>query len=228
MKTDNLVLARLPRAERARLQPHMKLVDLHFKEGIHEQGKPIDFVYFPIRGLVSVVTDLRDGGTIETGTIGREGLVGVSAVLGPSPSPGRAFVQVPGAGYRLPASKLLDHLKQGGELQTLALKVANAQMATVAQTAACNRAHTLEERMARWLLLTRDRMDDDEFPLTQEFLSHMLGVRRPTVSLGGATLQKAGLIRYSRGHITIVDRKGLEQVSCECYSAIRDRYEKSL
>jgi CRP-like cAMP-binding protein len=228
MPIDNRLLARLPPQELSRLEPRLEMVPLHFKETLHEQAKPIDHVYFPVSGVVSNVTDLRDGGTVETGTIGREGMTGVAALLGESTSTARVFVQVEGRGYRLSARDLAAHLESENELLRHSLRYANVLLAMVSQTAACNRSHSLEERMARWLLMTRDRVDDDTFPLTQEFLGQMLGVRRPTVSLAGATLQKAGLIRYTRGRITILDRPALESASCECYAALRERFESDL
>lgn len=227
MDRANFLLDRLGAAERARLHPRLEEVTLHYKEELLAFGKPIDYVYFPTVGVVSMVTDLAHGATVETGTVGREGMVGISALLGGSVSTSRAFAQIPGYAYRLSAAALQDHLRHpGGELAVQGLRYANTLVATISQTAACNRAHTVEERMARWLLLSRDRVDSDAFPLTQEFLSEMLGVRRPTVSLTGATLQKAGLIRYTRGQITVLDRQGLEAVSCECYQVIRELFEK--
>lgn len=228
MQPRNQLLARLPKAEWKRLHPRLEHVKLTFKETLHEQGKPIDYLYFPDVGVISVVTELREGGSIETGTIGREGIAGVSVFLGHDRALGRAFIQVPGQAWRLSRKELAAHLKSPGDLTHLALRSVNVQMATVAQTAACNRAHSLEERLARWLLMTRDRVDDDSFPLTQDFLAQMLGVRRPTVSLAGATLQKAGLITYSRGRIAILDREALEGVACECYAVIKTRYEDRL
>lgn len=223
----NRLLKRLTRTEYQALQPHLDLVDVHFKETLEEQGRKVEWVYFPTKGVMSMVIELEHG-TVETGTIGPEGVVGVSAFLGFAGAAGRTFCQVPGQAMRMSVKHLREHLNNGGQLGSIVLRYVNVQIATLAQTAACNRVHTIEERMARWLLMTADRVAGLEFPLTQEFLSQMLGVRRPSVSLAGAMLQKAGLITYSRGTITILDREKLEDSACECYALIRDRFENGM
>ena len=222
---QNAILRRLKPAALQELSTLLEAVELRFKEPLHGQAEPVTHVFFPASGVVSAVIDLENQQTIETGTIGREGLVGVAVLMGSSVSPTRMFVQVPGVAHRLKSEDLLAFVQQHPQLQTLALRYANVQLATLAQTAACNRAHTLEERMARWLLMTRDRVDSDAFPLTQQFLAEMLGVRRPVVNLAGAMLQQAGFIRYTRGEITVLDRGGLEDAACECYRTIRERFE---
>lgn len=222
---QNGILKRLKPAAVQELSKLLEKVDLRFKEPLHAQAQRVTHVFFPASGVVSSVIDLEGGQTVETGTIGREGLVGVSVLMGESLSPTRTFVQVPGTAHRATRDDLLEFVKHHPQLQTLALRYASVQLATLAQTAACNRVHTVEERLARWLLMTRDRVDSDAFPLTQQFLAEMLGVRRPTVSLAGAILQKAGLIRYRRGEITVLDRAGLEDAACECYRTIRQRFE---
>lgn len=224
----NRILALLSSAELERFAEHLERVPLSFKEPLYEQGKPIKHLYFPNSGVISVVTDMTDGEPIETGTIGREGVAGISAFLGARNSTSRVFCQIPGEAMRVRTDVFLAEVSNGGSLASILLRYTSALMASLAQGAACNASHSLEQRMARWLLTTRDRVDSDDFPLTQEFLAQMLGVRRPSVSLAGATLQRAGLIRYSRGRITIVDRPGLEDVSCECYAFVRDQFDKAL
>jgi CRP-like cAMP-binding protein len=198
---------------------------LTFKEPLAEQGRPIETAYFVNSGVISVVTDLQDGTVVETGTIGREGFLGLPIVFGAEKSPWRAFCQIPGEAFCMPAEALKAEVARGGTLDRVIRRYAGAAMSLLAQSAACNRAHSLEQRMARWLLMTHDRVEADEFPLTQEFLGQMLGVRRPTVSLAGSALQRAGLIAYSRGRIAIVDRRGLEKVSCECYAYVRQQFD---
>jgi CRP-like cAMP-binding protein len=225
---NNRLLQRLSPAELARLDKHLEPVTLSFKEPIYDRGQRIQHLYFPTSGIVSVVADLSNAETVETATIGREGLVGLPAFLGVSRAPGRAFCQIPGAAMRIRADALNAEAERGGTLGPLLLRYTNAVMAMLAQTAACNRSHTLDERMCRWLLMTRDRVDSDTFPLTQEFLATMVGVRRPSISLAGTSLQRAGLIKYSRGRITILDRPALEASSCECYAFVQKQFELAL
>jgi CRP-like cAMP-binding protein len=227
-RTRNRILKLLSHAELDRLGPDLEPVTLSFKEPLHEQGKRIKHLYFPNSGVISLVTDVSGSETVETGTVGREGVAGIGAFLGMPIATGRALCQVPGDGIRLRVEALNAELSRGGSLGPILLRYTNAMMAMLAQGAACNRAHALEQRMCRWLLMTRDRVDSDDFPLTQEFIAQMLGVRRPTVSLAGATLQRAGLIKYSRGRITILDRPGLEEASCECYALVHRQFELAL
>jgi CRP-like cAMP-binding protein len=221
----NRILRRLPPHELARFAEVLELVPLTLGQPVYEQGKPVAHAYFPESGVISVVTELLGGEVIETATIGREGMVGLAAFLGMSNASGRAFCQVPGHAHRVRADALIAEADRGGALARVLLRFTNAFMAMLAQSAACNRAHSLEERMCRWLLMMRDRVDTDTFPLTQTFLGQMLGVRRPTVSLAGASLQKAGLIQYRRGKMTILDRVELEAASCECYAFVRQQFE---
>ena len=222
---SNRILKRLGSEELNRLQLALEPVSLSFKEPLYEQGRPVEYLYFPDGGVVSLVTELEQGQVIETGTVGREGMVGLPAFFGAPTAPWRALCQIPGHAYRIRAEELKAHLNSGRALGGVIMRYANALMAMLAQSAACNRAHSLEERMCRWLLITRDRVDADEFPLTQEFLGQMLGVRRPTVSLAGGVLQKAGLIKYTRGRITILDRAALESASCECYAFVKQQFD---
>ncbi len=224
----NRILNLLTSRELERLGNDLEPVPLSFKEPLHEQGKPIKHLYFPNTGVISLVTDVKDGQSIETGTIGREGVAGIGAFLGMPNATGRAFCQIPGSAIRVRCEALLAEVDRGGSLGPILLRYTSALMTMLAQGVACNRSHTLEQRMCRWLLMTRDRVDSDEFPLTQEFLAQMLGVRRPTVSLAGATLQREGLIKYSRGRITIVNRRSLEQRSCECFAFVQKQFDKAL
>ena len=219
---------RLNEEEYEQLRPQLEDVSFNFQQVIHEQGRKIHHVYFPENGVISIVKQLDDGGAVETGTVGCEGMVGLPAVLGISTASSRAFCQVPGRAVRLKADVVLAHRRRGGQFAELLMRYANATIAMLGQSVACNRAHPLEARMCRWLLMTHDRVGGDNFPMTQEFMAQMLGVRRPTVNLAGRALQRAGLIRYTRGKITVVDRKGLEEASCECYFYIRDEFARSL
>jgi len=227
-ETGNQILRRLSAAELERIRPALEDIPLTFKEPIYQQGRPIEYMHFVESGVISLVTDLEDGGTIETATIGNEGVVGVPAFLGMRIASGRAFCQIPGRAKRINIQWMLAERERNSRLADLVLRSTNATMSMLAQTAACNRAHPVEERMARWLLMTHDRVGGDEFPLTQEFLAQMLGVRRPSVNTAGLTLQQAGLIRYSRGRVAIINREGLEASSCECYRYIAGEFERAL
>jgi CRP-like cAMP-binding protein len=224
----NRILRLLPQPDAEDLLEILEPVHLAFKEPIYSIRRPIDFVYFPLTSVISLVMDTEEGFTVEAGTVGREGMVGLAAFLGNSLSPWRTLCQISGAALRLPSREFTTRVSDHGKLTLILLRYTNAVVSQLAQTAACNRAHPLEERMCRWLLMTRDRVDSDDFPLTQEFLGQMLGVRRPAVSLAGSALQNAGLIRYSRGRVTVIDRAGLEAAACECYRVVRDQFEEAL
>ena len=223
--TRNRILQLLPFADAERLSHLFEPVKLQFKEAIYSSGKPIDYIYFPLTGMVSVVVDMEGGQTVEAGTIGREGIVGLPAFLGSKKSLCRVITQIAGEAMRAPVDAFKEELRRGEALSRVLRRYTAAFIGMLAQTAACNRLHSLEERMCRWLLTTRDHVGTDGFPLTQDFLGQMLGVRRPSVSLAGAALQNAGLIKYSRGQIAIVDRAGLEAAACECYGVIRRHFE---
>jgi CRP-like cAMP-binding protein len=226
-ETENRLLGALPRSEYAELAPYLEDVELAFKQTLYEPRDAIDSLYFVERGVVSIVVVLDDGDVIEAGTIGKEGVVGIRGFLGADDSFNRAICQVAGAAKRVD----LDVIRQStpaSALMRLLHRYASATITMMSMTAACNRAHSLDQRMCRWLLMTLDRVGRDEFPLTQEFMAQMLGVRRPSVSLAGRDLQRAGLIRYSRGRVTVLDRRGLEAASCECFARIRDEFEQVL
>jgi CRP-like cAMP-binding protein len=224
----NLLLAQLTPDDHRRLSPHFEYLSMAYKQGVFEQRGPVDHVYFPESGVLSLVTDLDNGQTIETGTIGYEGFVGLPAVLGVERASGRAFCQVPGEAWRVRTEVIAEERRRSTSWFLVLLRYANFVATMAAQSAACNRTHAIDARMSRWLLMTHDRVDSDEFPLTQEFLSHMIGAPRSTVNIAGATLQKAGFIKYSRGRITVTDRRGLETASCECYGQIRQELEDTI
>lgn len=195
---------------------------------LQEQGEPLEHVYFPESGVVSIVTTLESGDMIETGTVGSEGFVGVSAVLGVEFAPSRAFCQVKGAALRLPLRVVRAEYDQGTMWFKLLLRYVHFLHAFTAQSAACNRMHNVDARMSRWLLMTHDRVPGDTFQLTQEFLAQMLGVARPTVNIAAGALQRAGFVNYTRGQLTVVDRAGLESGACECYARTKELLAKTL
>ncbi|MDZ4876468.1 MAG: hypothetical protein CLLPBCKN_005888 [Chroococcidiopsis cubana SAG 39.79] len=225
---ENQLLASLPREEYERLVANMELVPLTFKQVLYAPNESIQYVYFPKSGVVSLLTLMEDGTAVEVGTVGNEGMVGLPVFLGSNKIPGQALAQIPGEAWRMRVDVFKDKVIPGSALHDLLQRYTQALFNLISQIAACNRIHSVEERFCRWLLMTQDRVGSDEFPLTQEFLSQMLGVRRPTVSLSASVLQKAGLIRYVRGKMTILDREGLEASSCECYMIIKSEFERLL
>jgi CRP-like cAMP-binding protein len=208
---------------RAQLEP----VPLPHKQTLSNPGAPIDHVYFPQEGMVSLVQPLQEA-MIEVGMIGKEGFVGVPVLLGADTSPLEAMVQIPGSALRIEASAFREEARRSTALSGLLLRYAQALQVQISLSAACNGRHTLPERLARWLLTARDRAPSDELPLGHEFLSMMLGVRRAGVTVALGTLKTAGLIRNTHGRVTIVDRHGLEATSCECYRVVRNEYERLL
>lgn len=223
----NRLLAALPRDEYERLLPHLETVPLAFKQVLYESREFIDQVYFPITGVISLLTILEDGIVGEVGLIGNEGIVGLSVFLGSDTTPIKSFVQVPGNAMRMSAD-VFKSLKQSDSLHGLLHRYTHALMIQTSQLVACNNYHSVEQRCCRWLLMTRDRVGSNQFPITQEFLSQMLGVRRASVTVVAGLLQKAGLIRYSRGQMTIVNGLGLEKASCKCYRLVKEEFERSL
>ncbi len=221
----NLVLARLPAAVRETLSLALERVPLDVGQVLYEPNAPISHVYFMDAGMASVVSTMTEG-TVEVGTVGREGIVGSPILLYADSTPTRTFIQIAGSAQRITAAGLRTAVGQSRELERALLRFVQAYNEQVAQSAACNRLHTLEERCARWLLMTQDRILTDLLPLTQQFLSYMLGVHRPAVTLAAGALQKAGLIRYTRGKVTVVDRLGLEAAACACYGITRRSVER--
>jgi CRP-like cAMP-binding protein len=211
----------------------MEMVSLKLGQVLYEADAPIEHAYFIQRGVASLVAPVDQGErgwerVVEAGTIGNEGMVGLPLLLGTDREPVRAFMQVPDGAWRISADALCRALDETEGLRSLLLRYVQTFMSQVGQGSACNRAHAVQERCARWLLMTHDRVGQEEFPLTQEFLAAMLGVRRAGVTVAAGMLQKAGFIKYVRGCITVVDRAGLESASCACYGTIRDSYERLL
>jgi CRP-like cAMP-binding protein len=228
MPIKNRLLAALPASEYERLVPHLKLVSLSLKQVIYEQNEPIIHVYFPHQAVVSLVSVMEDGSTVEVGLVGNEGMVGIPVILGGDTTTTEAFVQVANGGMRMDADVLKNEFNRGGVLQSLLLRYVQGLYTHISQGCACNRVHTLEERLARWLLTVSDRVQSEEFPLTQEFISQMLGVRRSGVTVAASTLSQAGMIRYTRGQITILNREALEATSCECYEVVKNEFNRLL
>jgi CRP-like cAMP-binding protein len=224
----NLLLALLPAAERDRLLAAAETVDLAADQTLHAADEPIAWAYFPDGAVASVVSTLDDGHGVEVGTIGREGMTGLTLVLGGGSLPFRVFCQVPGRARRVPAAALLAEVARGGALGAVLDRYAQALLIQTAQTAACNRRHPVEQRCARWLLMTHDRVEVDRFALTQEFLALMLGARRAGISRAATRLRAAAIIRYARGVITVVDRARLEAAACACYRVVRAAEDRLL
>jgi CRP-like cAMP-binding protein len=222
----NRLLDSLPRPDLERLRPHLEAVSVGVKHVVYEPNGPIKHVYFPINCVISLVTYLEDGASVEMATIGLEGMVGLPIFLGTDTMPSRAFGQVPGDALRITAAAFTEEIERNGPLVQVLNRYTQALFNQVAQTTACNRVHLVEQRCARWLLQTHDRVGSDQFSLTQEFLAQMLGVRRTGVSAAAGLLQKAGLIRYARGRITVLDRPGLESAACECYRVIKREFDR--
>ncbi|MBN3872757.1 Crp/Fnr family transcriptional regulator [Nostoc sp. JL33] len=224
----NRLLAALPASDYQRLVPHLKLVSLPTRKVIYEPGEPITHVYFPQNAVVSIVTIMKDGSTVEVGIVSNEGMVGIPVILGGNTTTTKGFVQVSGAGMQIDADILRAEFNRGGAIQNLLLRYVRSVYSELAQGCACNRLHTLEERLARWLLTVSDRLESEDFPLTQEFIAQMLGVRRSGVTLAASTLSRAGMIRYQRGKISILNREHLEATSCECYRVIQKEFTRLL
>jgi CRP-like cAMP-binding protein len=222
----NRLLLTLPAADFSLLEPFLKEVPLEQGMVLHEPGEMIESVYFPQSGMISLLTVMRDGAAIETAAVGREGVVGAVAGFGMRRAVTRAVVQVKASVLRVSTANFQKAVERSEALRDILIRYNEMLLAQVQQTAACNALHTVEARMGRWLLQTRDRIESDKIPLTQEFLSEMLGVRRTTVSLVARTLQSAGLIRYRRGVIEIVDRVSLKDSTCECYDCIRSQIDR--
>jgi len=214
---SNRLLALLPQRDYERLRPHLQPVGLDYRQSLYRARKPIAYVYFIESGVGSLVNTMANGDAAEVGTVGNEGLVGLPVVLGDDRGPTSVYVQVPGSGLRMPAAAFRKELANSVAMRAVMLRYVHAFFNQVAQSAACNHFHTLQQRCCRWLLMTHDRMQSNDFLLTQEFLAMMLGVQRTGVTAAAGALQKAGFIRYARGKVTILDRAGLEKRSCECY-----------
>lgn len=225
---QNQLLSALPQEEFERLWPNLEFVSLAFQQVLSEANQAIEYVYFPNNGIISLVTITEDGGTVEAATVGNEGMVGISVFLGVDKVPVQAISQMPGDALRMRTETFKREITPNSPLYPLLLRYTQVLISQLSQTVACNRLHSVEERCCRWLLLCQDRVRSNQFALTQETLAQMLGVRRASVSVVAAILQKAGLIRYTRGKITILDRAGLEAASCECYRVVKAEFDRLL
>jgi CRP-like cAMP-binding protein len=226
--STNRLLSALPKYEYQRLLPELKPFPLIFGEVIYESGDLIRNVYFPTSGIISLLAAVEDHATLEVGIVGREGMVGLPAFMGVKTSGNRAVVQGAGAAMRMKVAAFRKESDNGNSLTRLLRRYTHSQLTQIAQGAACNRFHAIDARLARWLLMTRDRMSSDEFQLTQEFLSNMLGVRREGVNKAAGALQQQHLISYSRGNLSILDRVGLKAIACDCYGIIKAEYDRFL
>jgi len=224
--TDNLLLSHLTREQHRVLSPDLQLVKLELGQTLHAPDEKIKHVYFPTTSVISLLASLDNGDSVETGLIGSEGIVGTSIALGVDAGSSLALVQGTGVALRLPSLSLPPFLRNGGIFRQKTFEFINSLFAQTAQTAACNRAHTVSQRLARWLLLTHDRVEGDELELTHELIARMLGSRRAGVSVAANDLREAGLISYTRGRVTVIDRTGLEAASCECYRMVKSHFDR--
>jgi CRP-like cAMP-binding protein len=222
------LLAGLPAAELEPLIADAQRVRPRMRQELYAQGGSMEVAWFPVGGVFSLIVETTDGGMVEILTIGNEGMLGLPAVLGASRSPTRAICQIAGWALRVPMATLLEVARPGAVLHGRLTRYAQARMTSLSRSVACNRLHSAQQRYARWVLTTQDRVGADEFPITQDFLAQMLGVTRPTISQVGQELQGAGLIHYAQGRLTVDDRAGLERLSCECYAAVRAEFAELL
>jgi CRP-like cAMP-binding protein len=224
----NLLLAALPGAELKRWLPELELIEMPLAHALYESGHTEMYVYFPTSAIVSLLYVMKNGDSTEVAVVGNEGMIGISLFMGGNSTPSRAVVQSAGKGYRLKAQILKNEFERAGPVTHLLLRYCQALITQMSQIAACNRHHSLDQQLCRWLLSSLDRLPGNELVMTQELIASMLGVRREGVTEGATKLQKAALIRYSRGHITVLDRKGLENRVCECYAVIQQEYDRLL
>lgn len=225
---QNHLLAALPAAEFERLSPHLESIPMPLGEVLYESGAQLRHVYFPTTSIVSLLYVLEDGASAEIAVVGNEGILGISLFMGGDSTPSRAVVQSAGHGYRLKAELLKQEFNRAGPVLRLLLRYTQALITQMTQTAVCNRHHSIEQQLCRWLLLSLDRLSSDSLTMTQELIANMLGVRREGVTEAAGNLQRAGLIRYSRGRIEVLDRVGLEKTVCECYAVVKKEYDRLL
>jgi CRP-like cAMP-binding protein len=225
---ENHLLSVLPEAEWKRIEPHLLPVDMPLGHVVYESGDRLDHVYFPTTAIISLLYVMEDGASAEIAIVGNEGLVGIALFMGGETTPSRAVVQSAGHAYRLDARILKEEFHRAGPVQRLLLRYTQALITQMAQTAVCNRHHSIDQQLCRWLLLSIDRLPSNELKMTQELIANMLGVRRPGVTEAAMKLQDAGLIRYSYGHIEVLDRPGLEKRVCECYGVVRREFDRLL
>jgi CRP-like cAMP-binding protein len=224
----NHLLAALPDAEWQRWLPELQFVDMPLGQVLYESGTTLGHVYFPTTSIVSLLYVMENGSSAEIAVVGNEGIVGISLFMGGGSTPSRAVVQSAGGGLRLDAKALKTEFDQNGPVLHLLLRYTQALITQMAQTAVCNRHHSLDQQLCRWLLLSLDRLRGDELVMTQELIANMLGVRREGVTEAALNLQRVGLIRYARGRISVLDRAGLERRTCECYAVVKTEYDRLL
>lgn len=225
---QNHLLAALPQSEFERLAPHLELVSLALGEVLYESGGRLNHVYFPTDSIVSLLYVMEDGSSAEIAVVGNEGILGISLFMGGETTPSRAVVQSEGSGYRLPAQLLKREFNRAGPMMLLLLRYTQALITQMSQTAVCNRHHSIDQQLSRWLLMSLDRLHSDELLMTQELIANMLGVRREGVTEAAGKLRDAGIIEYSRGHIKVLDRPKLEQHVCECYAVVKKEIDRLL
>lgn len=225
---QNHLLAALPQAEFDRLSLHLELVEMPLGQALYEAGGTLNYVYFPTTSIVSLLYVLESGASAEIAIVGHEGILGISLFMGGETTPSRAVVQCAGHGYRLKAQYLKDEFNRAGPFLRLLLRYTQALITQMTQTAVCNRHHSIEQQLCRWLLLSLDRLPSDSVSMTQELIANMLGVRREGVTGAAGNIQRLGLIQYSRGRIDVVDRPGLEKVVCECYAVVKLEFDRLL
>ena len=224
----NHLIGRLAEADFQRWLPHLEWVDMPLGQVMYESGRPLSHVYFPTSAIVSLLYVMEDGASAEIAVVGNEGLVGIALFMGGETTPSRAVVQSAGQGWRLRARVVKEEFERLGPVMHLMLRYTQALITQMAQTAVCNRHHSLDQQLCRWLLLSLDRLSGNELVMTQELIANMLGVRREGVTEAALKLQRGGLIRYARGHITVLDRPGLEARTCECYGVVKKEYDRLL
>ena len=225
---QNHLLAALPEAEFERLAPHLQLVPMLLGETLYEPGGQLQHVYFPTTAIVSLLYNLESGSSAGIAGVGNEGMLGISLFMGGDTTPSSAVVQTAGHGYRLQAKLLKEEFSRGGLVQRLLLRYTQALLTQMFQTAACNRHHSIEQQLCRWLLLTLDRLPSNDLIVTQELVASTLGVRREGITEAAGKLQRAGFIRYRRGHISVLERSGLETHACECYAVVKKEFDRLL
>jgi len=224
----NSLLAALPGDVQQRLSSHLELVHLPLGQVLHESGESVRHVYFPTDSIVSLLNVMENGASAEIAVVGNDGLVGISLFMGGESTPSRAVVQSGGHAYRLQGQRLTEEFDRHGDMLVLMLRYTQALITQMAQTAVCNRHHSIDQQLCRWLLLSLDRLPGDQLNMTQGLIANMLGVRREGVTEAAGKLQRQGVIEYSRGHITVLDRKQLEQLSCECYAVVKKETDRLL
>ena len=225
---QNHLLAALPPPEFERFRPHLEVTRLALGQVLYESGAELRYVYFPTDSIISLLYVLADGASAEIAVVGNDGLIGIALFMGGETTPNRAVVQSAGYAYRLRGQLLKEEFNRAGELQHLLLRYTQALFTQMSQTAVCNRHHSVDQQLCRWLLLSLDRLPSNDLIMTQELMANMLGVRREGVTEAASKLQKAGLIHYNRGHITVIDRPGLEARSCECYQVVKTEFDRLL